>query len=148
MLAVSRHTDYAARIVLHLTLEGEGTRVTAQQIASRRLIPSAFIRRIVSRLSSAGILKTARGNGGGVTLARSAADITLLDVVDAMEGELVLNGCTADPSSCSLSGSCPVRSAWAGATRDLKRRLAGATFAKLARAGRRGRVPARPGRGR
>lgn len=139
MLTISRHTDYAARIVLHLALEGEGARVTAREIAERRLIPPAFIRRIVSRLSAVGILRTSRGNGGGITLARPASRITLLEVVTAMEGELALNGCTADPESCPLSPTCTVRATWEGATVALAKYLKKADFASLARAGARGR---------
>ena len=134
MLSISRHTDYAARIVLHLALEGEEARVTAREIAERRLIPPAFIRRIVSRLSGAGILRTARGNGGGIALARPAARITLLDVVAAMEGAVALNLCTAEPKDCPLSEGCSVRGAWTGATAALERHLKGTDFAGLARA--------------
>jgi len=133
MLNISRHTDYAARIVLHLSLEGEGARVTAREIAERRLIPPAFIRRIVSRLSGAGILITSRGNGGGITLARPPARITLLDVVAAMEGPIALNLCTAEPQECPLSETCSVRKAWSGATKALERYLLGQDFAALAR---------------
>lgn len=139
MLNISRHTDYAARIVLHLSLEGEGARVTAREVAERRLIPPAFIRRIVSRLSAAGILNTARGNGGGITLARPASRITLLEVVSAMEGPLALNGCTAEPESCPLSSACTVRTAWEGATAALAGYLKKTDFGSLAKSGARAR---------
>lgn len=141
MLTISRHTDYAARIVLHLALEGEGARVTARAIARQRLIPPAFIRRIVSRLSAAGILHTSRGNGGGITLARPPARISLLDVVVAMEGAVSLNLCTAEPRECPLSENCAVRQSWVGATRALERHLASRTFAALARPVPRRRAP-------
>jgi Rrf2 family protein len=148
MLGISRHTDYAARIILHLSQEGDGARVTAREIAGKRLIPPAFIRRIVSRLSFAGILTTVRGNGGGITLAREPARITLLDVVVAMEGPVGLNGCGAEPESCSQAEGCPVRGAWAGATKVLARYLASVEFAKLARSAAHRAARKRPKRGR
>ena len=73
MFTIGRHTDYAARIVLHLACLEPGARVTAREIAVRRLIPPAFIRRIISRLSAAGLLTTTRGSGGGIALAREAS---------------------------------------------------------------------------
>ncbi len=114
MVNIGRHTDYASRIVLHLAGLEPGARVTAAEIAQRRLIPPVFIRRIVSRLSRAGILTTLRGAGGGITLARPASQVSMRDVVTAMEGPLSLNPCVLDAKSCPLSDGCPVRRAWAG----------------------------------
>ena len=135
MIGISRHTDYAARIVLHLALrKGDGL-VTAGEIAKRRLIPPAFVRRIVSRLSAAGILKTTRGCGGGMALARPASRISLLDVVVAMEGKVSLNACTAEPEDCPISPSCAVRKAWVKATNNLEALLKGVNFSSLAKKG-------------
>ncbi|MCI4398259.1 MAG: Rrf2 family transcriptional regulator [Acidobacteria bacterium] len=131
MLGISRHTDYAARIVLHLSSGGKGALFTTGDIARRRLIPPAFIRRIVSRLSAAGILKTTRGCGGGIALARPASKISLLDVVVAMEGGLVLNTCTEKPERCTLSDGCAVRRAWVQANAALETFLDGVKFSSL-----------------
>lgn len=131
MLGISRHTDYAARIVLHLSSGEKGALFTTGDIARRRLIPPAFIRRIVSRLSAAGILKTTRGCGGGIALARPASKISLLDVVVAMEGGLVLNTCTTKPERCTLSTACAVRRAWVQANVTLEAFLDGVKFSSL-----------------
>ena len=61
MLTISRETDYAARIILHLALQSPTQRVTAQQIAHHRLIPPSLVRRLVTRLATAGLLATTRG---------------------------------------------------------------------------------------
>lgn len=133
MFTIGRNTDYASRIVLHLAGLEAGARVTAADIASRRLIPAALIRRIVSRLSAVGILATARGSGGGIALARPAAQITLREVVEAFEGPLSLNVCVASPAICPLAVTCPVQQAWVGATQHLATFLAGVNFGDLAR---------------
>ncbi len=147
MLGISRHTDYAARIVLHLSSERRDTLFTTGDIARKRLIPPAFIRRIVSGLSASGILKTTRGCGGGIELARPPAKISLLDVVEAMEGRLVLNACTVKPERCTLSAGCGIRRAWSDATKNLEAFLAGVTFDSLATAqagaARRRKAPAK-----
>ena len=133
MLAIGRHTDYAARVVLHLASSKDGARVTARAIAEKRLIPRAFVRRIVSRLSAAGILRTTRGQGGGITLARPPSKISLLDVLEAMEGPVVLNGCVAEPGSCPISDACPVRRCWGGVNARLAKDLGRQSFAMLAK---------------
>jgi Rrf2 family transcriptional regulator, iron-sulfur cluster assembly transcription factor len=131
---IGRHTDYAARIVLHLAALGPGAQVQVGEIAQRRLLPPAFVRRVVARLASAGILRTTRGNGGGVRLARPAAQISMLDVVNAMEGGIVLNRCVTAPAACPLAATCPVQRVWADATRGVERHLAGISIAQLATA--------------
>jgi Rrf2 family protein len=132
MLGIKRETDYAARIVLHLACLGEGAQVQVREIAEERLLPLYFVRRIVARLASSGILQTTRGMGGGIRLGRPASEITLLDVVRVMEGGVVLNQCEAAPDTCPLSEDCPVHDAWVGATRALEKHLAGVRFDRLA----------------
>jgi Rrf2 family protein len=132
MLGISRQTDYACRVLLHLALSEPGARVTTGQIAERRLIPASLVRRIVTQLSLAGLVKTARGTDGGVELARPAAEISVLDVVQAIEGPLALNPCTQDPNLCQLMPVCPVHQTWCKARANLEAELARATFDKLA----------------
>lgn len=132
MVSIGRHTDYASRIVLHLAALEPGARVTAAQIAERRLIPPVFIRRIVSRLSQAGILTTTRGARGGITLARPPSEVSLKDVVTAMEGPVVLNACVVDAKSCPLSDDCPVRGAWGRINGGLSELLENVRFDELA----------------
>jgi Rrf2 family protein len=132
VLGIGRQTDYAARVVLHLAALGEGAQVQIAEIAAKRLLPPALVRRVVARLAAAGILRTVRGARGGVQLARPAAEISLLDVVRASEGRIVLNRCVDTPSACPLAEACPVHCAWTGATRALEERLEAVRFSDLA----------------
>lgn len=134
MIGISRHTDYAMRIVLHLSALPESTQVTADEIARKRLLPRAFMRRIIVRLAEAKILRTVRGAGGGIMLARPASEISMFDVVVAMEREVTLNPCVDHPLSCPLSVSCPVNRAWEGVTKQLQTTLSGIRFDQLANA--------------
>ncbi len=132
MITINRETDYAARVLLHLALQEPGSRVTAQQIAAQRVIPRALVRRVVSRLSAAGLVITTRGSEGGISLARPAAQISLLDVVEALEGPLALNICTIEPEVCPLIPVCTVHDAWVHARQLLRDTLAQITFDRLA----------------
>ncbi len=150
MIGIGRHTDYAARIVLHLASLEAGAQVTAGDISAKRLLPPAFVRRIIGKLAEAGIVRTTRGAGGGVSLARPASEISLLDVVTAMEGGLVLNTCVDTPVSCPLAVACPVNKAWCEATEALAGSLGAVRFDRLANptetAVARTGYPKRPGR--
>jgi Rrf2 family protein len=132
MLGISRQTDYAARVVLHLACLAPGARVPIADIAKHRMLPLEFVRRIVGDLVKAGILATSRGSGGGVSLARPAADITLGEVVQAMEGGVALNHCVSDRRVCPLAAACPVQSVWVEATHVLEGYLASVHFDALA----------------
>jgi Rrf2 family transcriptional regulator, iron-sulfur cluster assembly transcription factor len=132
MFALSRQTDYASRIILHLSLSAPGVRISAREVAAARLIPASLVRRIVSQLAVAGLLKTSRGKEGGITLARAPSEISLLDVVQVMEGELLLNPCVGDPDGCPLSPRCSVHETWVMARSNLVDSLRSATFDQLA----------------
>jgi len=120
MFLIRRETDYAARILLHLALLPPGSQVTAKEIARRRLVPPNLIRRIIAQLANAGLLMTYRGSRGGVALARPPEEISFLEIIEVMEGPLVLNLCTIDPQECPLVEECPVHSLWVE-TRDMIR---------------------------
>jgi len=132
MLGISRQTDYAARVVLHLACLAPEAKVPIADIAKHRMLPLEFVRRIVGDLVKAGILATSRGSGGGVRLARPAADISLGEVVHAMEGGVALNHCVSDRRVCPLAAACPVQSVWVDATQVLDDYLASVRFDALA----------------
>ncbi|HLO67441.1 MAG TPA: Rrf2 family transcriptional regulator [Holophaga sp.] len=132
MLGISRQTDYAVRVVLHLACLEEGAQVSIAEISQARDLPMPFVRRLIRPLVAKGILASARGSAGGLRLARKAAEISLLEVVRAMEGEVALNHCVDGHKGCPLSTACPVQSVWAGATQALERHLEGIRFDALA----------------
>ena len=131
MLGIKRETDYAVRTVLHLAAIGDGT-VQVRDVALQRALPLSFVRRIVARLSAAGILATTRGMNGGIQLARPASKISLLDVCRAMDDDVALNRCLTPEHTCPLAAGCPAHSAWADATEVLEKHLASVTFDALA----------------
>ena len=114
MLQIARHTDYAARIVLHLACLGPDAQAAIADIAEQRMLPEFFVRRLVGKLVRGGILTSTRGAAGGLRLARPAAEITLLDVVRVMEGPLALNRCLEADHTCPFAASCPVQTVWTG----------------------------------
>ena len=133
-MAITRYTDYAARTVLHLACQESGTLVPIAEIAASRELPVPFVRRVVSRLAQAGIVKTVRGAAGGVSLGRPATEITLQDIVVAMEGPACPSPCVEAPQGCPFGSSCPVRGAWTSAAHLLEDHLRSIRFSDLAQA--------------
>jgi Rrf2 family protein len=132
MLQIARHTDYAARIVLHLACLDEGQQASIAEIAKQRLLPAPFVRRLIGKLVKGGILATVRGSGGGIRLGRPASEISLLDLVRVMEGPIALNHCVDNDHACPFTTQCPVQTAWTDATRVLEAQLATTRFDVLA----------------
>ena len=132
MLGISRQTDYAVRVILHLACLPAGAQVSIGEIAESRSLPMAFVRRLIKPMVTRGLLASTRGSAGGIRLARPAADISLLDVVRAMEGEISLNQCTDAEKGCPLAQGCPVHSVWAEANLVLEAHLAAVRFDALA----------------
>ncbi len=135
MLSISRQTDYACRVILHLAMLPSGKRATTRDIARRRLIPRALVRRVITQLANAQLVTTTRGSNGGLSLARPPKEISLLDVVQAMEGPLALNACAVNPEACPLMQVCSVHEAWVKTRATLEMELGQATFDKLAQRG-------------
>ncbi len=130
-MQITRQADYAVRAVLHLARAGNTERAATSSIAKEQRIPPSFLAKIISQLSIAGLLHTSRGARGGVTLAREPKDITLLEVVEAIDGPIQLNECVANDGVCTFEEDCPIRPVWCNAQDELVKRLKGTSFADM-----------------
>ncbi|HEX6303859.1 MAG TPA: Rrf2 family transcriptional regulator [Anaerolineales bacterium] len=130
-MQITRQADYAMRAVLYLAELGPERRAATSQIAEEKRIPPSFLAKIVSQLSVAGLLQTSRGARGGVALARSPEDITLLEVVEAIDGPILLNECVADGGVCVFGDDCALRPVFCDAQAELVARLDNSTFGSL-----------------
>jgi len=126
-MQITRQADYAIRAILYLAQLGPDEKASTSQIAKEKDIPLSFLAKIIAQLSVAGLLQTMRGARGGVTLARSAKDINLLEVVEAIDGPIQINECVNDSYECSQHG-CPMRGIWQDTQADLVNRLRNSTF--------------------
>ena len=130
-MQITRQADYAVRAVLYLARMEPNQRAATSQIAQEQHIPPSFLAKIISQLSIAGLLHTSRGARGGVTLAREPKDITLLEVIESIDGPIMLNECVSDNSICTFDDDCPLRPVWCEAQEELINRLKGTNFQQL-----------------
>lgn len=130
-MQITRQADYAMRAVLYLSKLGPERRAATSQIAEEQNIPPSFLAKIVSQLSVAGLLQTSRGARGGVSLARMPEEITFLEVVEAIDGPILINECVAEAGVCTFGEECQLRSVFCEAQAELIRRLDHTTFGQM-----------------
>lgn len=137
-MRLTREGDYAVRVMVELA-EAPGAVVPERIIRARQAIPPAHLAKIVQGLRRAGLVRTWRGVGGGVTLALPAEQVTLRQVIEAVEGRIALNRCLIEPGTCPRDRFCPAYPVWQRVQALLLRELERVTMAELALKARRGR---------
>lgn len=101
-MRITQEADYALRIILHLSKNGIDARVDAKSISESEGIPTRFTLKILRKLTKAGLTKSYRGVGGGYSLNRKPASITMRDVIEAIDGPIYINRCLYDKEYCNL----------------------------------------------
>jgi Rrf2 family iron-sulfur cluster assembly transcriptional regulator len=131
-MRLTRAGEYAVRCVMCLARNGStGKVVSRQDVAACGDIPSHFLAKIAQQLSRAGIIEILQGARGGYRLVVSPEKLTLLEVIEAIIGEIFLNDCVVRPESCHASSSCAVNNVWTQARNQLRQTLSRVTFAQL-----------------
>ena len=131
-MKLTRAGEYAVRCVMCLARNGAGEKVVSrQEVAACGDIPSHFLAKIAQQLSRAGIVEILQGARGGYRLIIPPEKLTLLEVIEAIIGEIFLNDCVIRPESCHASSSCAVNSVWMQARDQLRQTLSQVTFAQL-----------------
>lgn len=126
-MELTRRCDYAFRI-LRSAYRHQDNYVSIAEVAEEELIPYAFARTIQHELATAGYLRTVRGAKGGLVLDCKPEDVTLLDVMHALQGPLDLAACVADPDSCPMVAQCTINRVWIAADKVLESLLAALTL--------------------
>jgi Rrf2 family protein len=129
-MQITRQADYALRAVIFLSRLDSDQKASTSAIAEEQKIPPSFLAKIVSQLSLAGLIQTSRGARGGVSLARAPEDISILDVIEAIDGPVMLNECAGNPDNCTFGDNCPLQQIWCDTRQELVSRLSSATFAQ------------------
>ncbi len=128
-MQITKQADYALRAVMYLAKLDEGYKASTKDIAAIQQIPPSFLAKIISQLSIAGLIQTSRGAHGGVALARPPSEVSIVDVVEAIDGPMTLNECTSSPQPCPFVKECPLHQTWCESRQELYEKLSNATFA-------------------
>jgi Rrf2 family transcriptional regulator, iron-sulfur cluster assembly transcription factor len=131
-LIFSRQCEYALQAVLYLAAKPPGERTSIKELTRRLHIPYHFLAKILQGLQRKGLLRSLKGPGGGFSLGTPAKEITLLQIVEAIDGPELTSACVLGFPECSKKDPCSVHDRWAGIREDIHSMLVRRSIAELA----------------
>jgi FeS assembly SUF system regulator len=111
MIRITKQTDYGIVLLTHLASQPE-RQLNAPELASETQLPLPMVSKILKLLVREGLLLSHRGVKGGYSLGRPPAEITMAEIIAALEGPIAITECVDVSSDCSHEQLCPVRSNW------------------------------------
>ena len=108
-MRLSHLADYAVVLMTAAARYPAGARLSATELAGDTGVPLPTAQKLMGQLAACGLLSSVRGAGGGFALARSATEISLADIVEAVEGPIAMTVCSEGRSDCALDAHCRVK---------------------------------------
>jgi FeS assembly SUF system regulator len=133
MLRISKLADYAVVLATHLAGTDLTSTHSVRALSRASAIPEPTVSKVVKLLTQAGVLRSQRGARGGYQLSRPAREISLAEVIAAVDGPLGLTECHSAQGVCRLEGRCGVQDHWGHISSAVERALAGVHLMQLAR---------------
>ena len=130
-MKLSTRVRFGLRIMVQIAAEGIEKPVFSRRIAATQHISEAYVDQILLPLRTGGLLVSVRGRSGGYRLARPAPDISVLDVMRVLEGDLNLVECVGQPAKCARVPICPTRRVWETLTKNIAQTLRKVTLEEL-----------------
>jgi Rrf2 family transcriptional regulator, iron-sulfur cluster assembly transcription factor len=131
-LELTKRGDYAVRAMLALARGSGNGLLSARRIADAMAIPVRFLPQVLGDLQRAGLVEAVAGRSGGYRLARDPAAVSLLDVIEAVEGDTRRRQCVLRGGPCGLDGHCDVHDVFSQGQEALRSTFARSTLAELA----------------
>lgn len=128
---MSKLTDYGTVVMTYLAKEPDRLHAVSE-IAAHVSVGAATVSKVLKRLVQTGLVTSHRGAKGGYSLARPAGNISMVEIIDALEGPVSLTECGSSPGVCSQESSCSIRGNWQLINGAVRGALAGITLAEMA----------------
>jgi FeS assembly SUF system regulator len=132
MIRLSRITDYGIVLMVRLAQNPDDEARNARNLAADADLPAPVVSKVLKTLAREGLLSSQRGSKGGYTLSRNAEDISVPEMITALEGPISLTECSAHPGTCLQELSCDVREPWQRINSAVHDALSKITLADLA----------------
>lgn len=132
-MVITRATEFAVRTVIYLAQQPKNEIVFKKDICRTQGVTPAFLTKIMQPLIKVGIVRSQRGVGGGFLLDRDPNQITMLDILQAEEGQLRLNHCLVDTDFCPRDGYCSAHEVWYETQHEMSKVLKRYSIADLVR---------------
>lgn len=134
MLRITKLTDYAIVVLSDMVRPETADAYAARDVAERTRIPQPTVSKVLKQLTRAGLVVSERGKHGGYRLARPSTEITVAEIIDAVEGPIAVTECSTDATSgCELVGCCAMEANWMRINDAIRDALAGITLADMSR---------------
>jgi len=112
LMQIPRRVDYGLRAIIYLARQDPEKCSSIAEISSQQSIPKKFLEKIIQDLMRTGLIRSKRGSCGGYSLARSPKEISFHDVIEAIEGPIVVNACMDEDTCCDQLSRCAMVSVW------------------------------------
>lgn len=132
MLHLTRKADYAIRGMVYLAMRSRRSLSSLGEIATDVDVSLTLLAKIFQQLGRHGLVSSSRGTSGGFLLGRAPENITLLEIVETVEGPIIMNRCLVDQGSCNRDGFCTVHPVWKEVQNKMKDILSHVTLKDLA----------------
>lgn len=130
MIRLNKLTDYAVVVMAELAVRPE--RMTATRLAERTSIPQPTVAKLLKQLTQRGLTQAHRGRDGGYTLSGPADSLSVVQIIEAIEGPLAVSACVeGDHDACEFERSCPMNGRWDAVNRVVRRALAQVSLADM-----------------
>jgi Rrf2 family protein len=133
MMELTRKGEYAIRGIVYLATRPGDQVCLLSEIAAAVDVPPTFLAKIFQQFSKIGLVKSYRGTGGGFVLGRAPEKITLLEVVEAVEGTIIPNRCVVSTGDCPRDTTCNVHPVWVNIQKQVRDILAAVSLKELAK---------------
>ena len=130
-LQLTRGGEYGIRAMTYLAARPYGELAALRDIGREQDVPESFLAKILQSLVHAGLVTSQRGAHGGFLLARPADEITVREVIEAVDGPISLNGCVLWPEDCRRSAGCRMHEVWVSAQESMMEVLGGVRLSDL-----------------
>ena len=130
-MKISTKGRYGLRILLDLATHQNKGPVNLADISKRQGISEKYLWQVINLAKAAGLINSARGPKGGYTVAKPTDQITVLEIISALEGPIILVDCLEKSEGCNRSDSCVTREVWAKIGDSMKKTMAGITLQEL-----------------
>jgi Rrf2 family protein len=132
-MQITRAGEYGVLGLMHLARCSPGQRAMIDEVSRQQRIPKSFLAKIFQNLAKAGLVRSIRGSHGGFALLKSPDEISVLEVIEAVEGKIVLQRCRMDKPDCKHAGGCALCSLFERAQDGIKDVLTHTTLTDLIR---------------
>jgi len=131
-MKISTKGRYGLRILADIAAKGKNGPRLIREISKSQNLSQKYVGRLMMELRAGGLVRSIRGARGGYVLAKSPSEISLLDILETMEGDLSIVACVVCPQKCGQSKSCAAREVWSGLNADIRSKMAEISLAQIA----------------